>query len=142
MSLVVTKQKKDIKNIIYLNSIDELNYIKEKDKYIEVGATTPLRKFELIIKKYYPDFNRILKRYGSVQIRDVATLAGNIATASPIGDSLPLLLSLEASIAIESFNKKMVIPLKRFFYWLSKNKVKKRTVYKVNKNSNIQEEYL
>jgi len=48
MSLIVTKQKKDIKNIIYLNSIDELNYIKEKNKYIEVGATTPLSKFELL----------------------------------------------------------------------------------------------
>ena len=47
MSLIVTKQKKDIKNIIYLNSIDELNYIKEKVNYIEVGATTPLSKFEL-----------------------------------------------------------------------------------------------
>ena len=115
MSLVVTKQKKDIKNIIYLNSIDELNYIKEKAKYIEVGATTPLIEFESIIKKYYPDFNRILKRYGSVQIRNVATLAGNIATASPIGDSLPLLLSLDAIIYIESFNKKIVVPLNNFF---------------------------
>jgi len=125
MSLVVTKQKKDIKNIIYLNSIDELNYIKEKDKYIEVGATTPLIKFELIIKKYYPDFNRILKRYGSVQIRNVATLAGNMATASPIGDSLPLLLSLDASIYIESFNKKMVVPINDFFNGYRKTKLKK-----------------
>jgi xanthine dehydrogenase small subunit len=125
MSLVVTKQKKDIKNIIYLNSIDELNYINEKDKYIEVGATTPLIKFELIIKKYYPDFNRILKRYGSVQIRNVATLAGNMATASPIGDSLPLLLSLDASITIESFNRKIIIPLKDFFIGYRKTKLKK-----------------
>ena len=125
MSLVVTKQKKDIKNIIYLNSIDELNYIKEQDKYIEVGAATPLTKFEFIIKKYYPDFNRILKRYGSVQIRNVATLGGNMATASPIGDSLPLLLSLDASITIESFNKKMVMPLKDFFIGYRKTKLKK-----------------
>ena len=125
MSLIVTKQKKDIKNIIYLNSIDELNYIKEKVNYIEVGATTPLSKFELIIKKYYPDFDRILKRYGSVQIRNVATLAGNIATASPIGDSLPLLLSLNASISIESFNKKMTIPLKDFFIGYRKTKLRK-----------------
>ena len=125
MSLIVTKQKKDLDNIIYLNSIDELNYIKEKDKYIEVGAATPLRKFEFIIKKYYPDFNRMLKRYGSVQIRNVATLAGNIATASPIGDSLPLLLSLDASITIESFNKKMVLPLKDFFIGYRKTKLKK-----------------
>jgi len=125
ISLVVTKQKKDIKNIIYLNSIDELNYIKEKDKYIEVGATTPLIKFQFIIKKYYPDFNRILKRYGSVQIRNVATLAGNMATASPIGDSLPVLLSLNASITIEGFNKKTVIPLKDFFIGYRKTKLKK-----------------
>ena len=125
MSLIVTKQKKDLNNIIYLNSIDELNYIKENYKYIEVGATTPLRQFELFIDKYYSDFNTILKRYGSVQIRNVATMAGNIATASPIGDSLPLLLSLDASIVVESFNKKTILPLKNFFISYRKTKLKK-----------------
>lgn len=125
MSLIVTKQKKDLENIIYLNSIDELNYIKENNKYIEVGATTPLRTFELFIKKYYSDFNIILKRYGSVQIRNVATMAGNIATASPIGDTLPLLLSLDASIVIESFNKKTILPLRNFFISYRKTKLKK-----------------
>ena len=125
MSLIVTKQKKDLNNIIYLNSINELNYIKENYKYIEVGATTPLRQFELFIDKYYSDFNTILKRYGSVQIRNVATMAGNIATASPIGDSLPLLLSLDASIVVESFNKKTILPLKNFFISYRKTKLKK-----------------
>ena len=125
ISLIVTKQKKDIKNIIYLNSIEELNYIKESKKYIEVGATTPLRKFELFIKKYYSDFNTILKRYGSVQIRNVATIAGNIATASPIGDTLPLLLSLDASISIDSFNTKKILPLNDFFISYRKTKLKK-----------------
>ena len=125
MSLIVTKQKKDLNNIIYLNSIDELNYIKENYKYIEVGATTSLRQFELFIKKYYSDFNIILKRYGSVQIRNVATMAGNIVTASPIGDSLPLLLSLDASIVVESFNKKTILPLKNFFIGYRKTKLKK-----------------
>jgi xanthine dehydrogenase small subunit len=125
MSLVVTKQRKDLENIIYLNSIDELNYIKENNKYIEVGATTSLRSFEQFIKKYYSDFNTILKRYGSVQIRNVATIAGNIATASPIGDSLPLLLSLDASIVLESFDKKIILPLKNFFISYRKTRLKK-----------------
>ncbi len=125
MSLIVTKQKKDLDNIVYLSSINELNYIKENYKYIEVGATTSLRQFELFIKKYYSDFNIILKRYGSVQIRNVATMAGNIATASPIGDSLPLLLSLDASIVIESFNKKTILPLENFFIGYRKTKLKK-----------------
>jgi xanthine dehydrogenase small subunit len=125
MSLVVTKQRKDLENILYLNSIDELNYIKENNKYIEVGATTSLRSFEQFIKKYYSDFNTILKRYGSVQIRNVATIAGNIATASPIGDSLPLLLSLDASIVLESFDKKIILPLKNFFISYRKTRLKK-----------------
>ena len=125
MSLIVTKEKKDIDNIIYLNSIDELNYIKENSAYIEVGATTSLRKFESFIKKYYADFHTILKRYGSIQIRNVATIAGNIATASPIGDTLPLLLSLDARVVLQNLNKITVLPLKNFFIGYRKTKLKK-----------------
>ena len=66
-----------------MNSIKELNYIKNNNRYIEVGATTSLIEFENYIQKHYPDFANILKRYGSVQIRNVGTIAGNIATASP-----------------------------------------------------------
>ena len=125
LSLLVTKERKDIDSIIYMNSINELNYIKNNKKYIEVGATTPLIKFENYIQKYYPDFNSILKRYGSVQIRSVATLAGNIATASPIGDTLPLLLSLEAKVVLKSIKKTKIIELNDFFLGYRKTKLKK-----------------
>ena len=124
LSLVVTKERKDINSIIYMNSIKELNYIKNENKYIEVGATTPLTKFELYIKKYYPDFNKILKRYGSTQIRNVATIAGNIATASPIGDTLPLLLALNSQIVIKSIKKTKIIPINDFFISYRKTKLK------------------
>ena len=125
LSLKVTKERKEIESIIYMNSIDELNYIKNTNKYIEVGATTPLIKFENYIQKYYPDFNSILKRYGSVQIRNVATIAGNIATASPIGDTLPLLLSLDSKVVLTSIKKTKVIPLNNFFLDYRKTKLKK-----------------
>ena len=126
LSLIVTKERKDIDNIIYLNSINELNFIEEKNEHIVVGAATSLREFELFIKKYYPDFTVILKRYGSVQIRNVGTIAGNIATASPIGDTLPLLLSLDAKVVLQSLNKKTILPLKNFFISYRKTKLKKR----------------
>ena len=125
LSLVVTKERKDINTLIYMNSISELNYIKNNNKYIEVGAATPLIDFESYIEKYYPDFTAILKRYGSVQIRNVATIAGNIATASPIGDTLPLLLSLDAKVVLKSIKKNKIIPLNDFFIDYRKTKLKK-----------------
>jgi len=125
LSLVVTKERKDLNSVIYMNSINELNYIKNNNQYIEVGATTPLIEFESYIEKYYPDFTAILKRYGSVQIRNVATVAGNIATASPIGDTLPLLLSLDAKVVLRSIKKTKIISLNDFFIDYRKTKLKK-----------------
>ena len=125
LSLIVTKERKDIDSIIYMNSIRELNYIKNNNKYIEVGASTSLIELENYIKKYYPDFTKILKRYGSPQIRNVATLAGNIATASPIGDCLPLLLSLNAQVVLQDLKKTKILFLDDFFISYRKTKLKK-----------------
>ena len=125
LSLSVTKERKDISSIIYMNSISELNYIKNNNKYIEVGASTPLIELESYIKKYYPDFTKILKRYGSPQIRNVATMAGNIATASPIGDCLPLLLSLNAKVVLQDLKKTKILFLDNFFTSYRKTKLKR-----------------
>ena len=125
LSLGVTKERKDINSVIYMNSINDLNYIKINNKYIEVGASTPLVDVESCIKKYYPDFTQILRRYGSIQIRNVATVAGNIATASPIGDCLPLLLSLKAQIVLQGIKKSKVLFLDKFFISYRKTKLKK-----------------
>ena len=125
VSLIVTKERKDLNSLIYMNSINELNYIKENNSYIEVGATTPLINFESFVKKYFPDFSQILKRYGSVQIRNICTIAGNIATASPIGDTLPLLLVLDSQIVIKDKSKTQILPLNGFFIGYRKTKLKK-----------------
>ena len=102
LSLMVTKRRQEIKDIISLNYIKELNFIKIINNEINIGATTPLIQVEKFILKYYPDFHNILRRYGSVQIRNVGTIGGNIATASPIGDTLPLLISLNSRILIQT----------------------------------------
>ena len=125
LSLSVTKERKDISSVIYMNSISELNYIKNNKEYIEVGGSTPLIELESYIKKYYPDFTKILKRYGSPQIRNVATVAGNIATASPIGDCLPLLLSLNAQVVLQGVKKTKILFLDNFFISYRKTKLKK-----------------
>jgi len=125
LSLNITKERKDINSIVYMNSISELNYITNNNKYIEVGASTPLIDLEYYIKKYYPDFAKILRRYGSPQIRNVGTVAGNIATASPIGDCLPLLLSLNAQVILQDLTKTQTLFLDNFFINYRKTKLKK-----------------
>jgi len=125
LSLEVTKLRKTINSIIYIGSIKDLNYIKKYENYIEVGSSTPLIEFENIIKKHYLDFYEILLRYGSNQIRNVATIGGNIVTASPIGDTLPLLLSLKAKLVIGNYKNDTIVPLNGFFTSYRKTKLKK-----------------
>jgi len=125
LSLEVTKLRGEIKSIISLNSVKELKFVKKNKNYIEVGAGVSLYNFQNIIKSYYLDFYNILKRYGSVQIRNVGTVSGNIATASPIGDTLPLLLSLDTVIKIQTKNTLKIIPLDQFFISYRKTKLKK-----------------
>tara|TARA_B100000029_G_scaffold511811_1_gene606815 strand:- start:2 stop:1444 length:1443 start_codon:yes stop_codon:yes gene_type:complete len=125
VSLKITKELKTLKSIISISSIKELNFFKINKNFIEIGSSTPLIDFQEIIKEYYNDFYEILLRYGSVQIRNVATIGGNIATASPIGDTLPLLLSLNAKIIIESINNKKTVPLNKFFISYRKTILKK-----------------
>tara|TARA_S200000501_G_C20858496_1_gene758664 strand:+ start:635 stop:2071 length:1437 start_codon:yes stop_codon:yes gene_type:complete len=125
LSLEVTKLRKELKTIISLNSIEKLNFIKKSKSLIEIGATTSLIDFQNFIKKYFLDFYDILKRYGSLQIRNVGTIAGNIATASPIGDTLPLLLTLDTKIVIQGLKQKKILTLNDFFISYRKTKLKK-----------------
>ncbi len=105
VGLTVTKERKDINSIIFINSVNELNYIRKNNKYIEIGATTPLSTISNFIGKHYKDFASVLKRYGSLAIRNQATMAGNLGTASPIGDTLPLLLALDSKVVLEGKKK-------------------------------------
>ena len=123
VGLTITKERKNINSIIFINSVDELNYIKKNNKYIEIGAATPLAKISNFIRKYYQDFASILDRYGSLAIRNQATIAGNLGTASPIGDTLPMLMVLDSKIVLEG-KKKKVIPINSFFLSYRKTKLK------------------
>ena len=59
-----------------------------------------------------------------MQIRNVATIAGNIATASPIGDNLPLLLALDSKIVLQGIKKTKILPINDFFINYRKTKLK------------------
>ena len=68
-------------------------------------------------------------RYGSTQIRNVASIGGNLGSASPIGDSLPALLALNAKLILQSKNQRL-LDIKDFFKAYRKTALKNKEFIK------------
>ena len=129
LALEVTKQNKDINSLIYLGNNKDLNYIAIKNNYLHVGAATPINDLIPILKNIYPSFADMYYRYGSIQIRNVATIGGNLASASPIGDSSPALLALNSSLLIQGKIQREV-HINKFFKSYRKTALKNKEFIK------------
>ena len=129
IALEVTKKNNNINSLIYLRNNKDLNYIKIKENYINIGSATPINKIIPILKKYYPSFADMFDRYGSTQIRNVASIGGNLGSASPIGDSLPALLALNAKLILQSKNQRL-LDIKDFFKAYRKTALKNKEFIK------------
>ena len=105
MALLKTKYQKDLGDILDLSHVEELKKIKKYHTYWEIGAGVNVEDLRLVMREEWPDFKSILDVFGSNQIRSVATLGGNIASASPIGDLLPLLIVHQSQIIIQKKNQ-------------------------------------
>ncbi|MBC8527120.1 MAG: FAD binding domain-containing protein [Candidatus Cloacimonetes bacterium] len=110
-------QKADV--IINLSEITELNEIFPNENYIYIGSAIPISKIiqDQVINKHFPIMIQALKTIGSPQIRNRATLGGNLANASPAGDSIPPLMVLEAKISVQNLfdDSSRKIPITEFF---------------------------
>lgn len=115
VGLWVTKNLLDIKKICFVGQIDEMSKINTSKTSYTVGASVTIEELRQLLKKKYPDFSELLRRYGSMQVRNAATLGGNIANGSPIGDSPPALIALGASIILNQGGKHRKIPIENFF---------------------------
>ena len=115
VGLWVTKQYRELPIIIYIGNVTELNHIDEEQDRLQVGASVSLTDAFAVLEKYYPDLNEIIRRFASPPIRNAATLCGNIANASPIGDTMPALISLGATLVLRRGDKVRELPLDEFY---------------------------
>src|SRR5207248_9935558 len=76
--------------------------IKEANGALAIGANVRWTQLEAYTRERWPEFYRLIIRFGSPQIRNLATLAGNVANGSPIADALPLLYVMEAEVELLS----------------------------------------
>ena len=115
VGLWVTKHFSDLGQTAFLNRIPELRGISETDDEIHVGAMTTLTELLETMKTRYPSFATLIKRYGSTQVRNAATIGGNIANGSPIGDGSPALIALDATLHLRKGSKTRQMPIADYF---------------------------
>jgi carbon-monoxide dehydrogenase medium subunit len=117
--LVEMKERKtNPKCLISIKGIPGLDYIEcDEKKGLKIGALTTIRQIETsrLIREKFPPLFESVRVLGSIQVRNLATIGGNICRASPCSDTVPPLLALDASVKLQSPSEERVLPLKDFF---------------------------
>ena len=115
VGLWVTKDLRDLHPVAFLHQVGDLAEIDESAEQVAIGAMVSIEALRLWADDHHPSFASMLKRYGSTQVRMAATLGGNIANGSPIGDSAPALIALGASLRLRQGAARRTIRLEDFF---------------------------
>jgi len=115
VGLWVTKRLAVLEAIIALGRVAELQQITDHGDAIEIGAAVRYAQAFDALAEIQPDIGEVLRRLGSVQVRNVGTIGGNIANGSPIGDSIPLLIALGAKLVLHRGGMRRVLTLEDYF---------------------------
>lgn len=115
VGLMITKQHRDLPHVAYVGKVAELKEIKESRDSLEIGAAVTYAEAYGALAGIHPDIGELLRRLGALQVRATGTLAGNIANGSPIGDSMPVLLALGASLTLQKASRARQVPLEDFY---------------------------
>ena len=115
VGLWVTKQHRVLKTIVTLDAVRDMAAIEEVDGTLRIGAAAVYEDTLSRLAAHYPDFGILLRRLGSRQIRNRGTFGGNIGNGSPIGDTPPLLIALDAMLVLRRGATERVIPVADFF---------------------------
>ena len=115
LGLVVGKERRPLETVIHLANVPELRRIERTDSHVEIGAALPYSDALPLIAEEFPALAALLRRLGSRQIRNLGTFGGNCATASPIGDTLPCLIALDATLVLRCGDHSREVPVEAFF---------------------------
>lgn len=112
LGVVHNKRKITLNKLLSLHLIPELYEMNINQNTVTIGARVTLTEFRHLIKDKCPELANYLDVFASPQIKNIATVVGNIANASPIGDTPPALLALNATVLINGSSE---VPLSKFF---------------------------
>jgi xanthine dehydrogenase small subunit len=115
VGLWITKRLRDLREIIWLGRVAELDAIEAGTDALRIGARATLQHAAPHLAALHPDLGELMRRFGSRQVRESGTVGGNIANGSPIGDLAPALIALGARVELKRGGATRVLPLEDFF---------------------------
>lgn len=115
VGLWITKQHRLLQTVISLDGVDTLTTITHEKDGLRIGAMVRYSDAWRVLQDLHPDLGELIRRLGSVQVRNSGTIGGNIANGSPIGDTPPPLIALGATLTLASAEGQRTIDLEDFF---------------------------
>ncbi len=115
LNLEITQSMKEFSHLVSVNRVPELKSISDSGSNLEIGAAVSYEDASSILIRYWPDLDSFLQRFASLPIKNWATIGGNIANASPIGDMPPVLIALDAKLKLRKGSNVRIINLEEFF---------------------------
>lgn len=115
LALETTQNLVAERTLIHTKHVNELRVLADTPTELIIGAAVTYTEAQDLLSQYFPAFSRVIDRLGSMQIRNQATIGGNLANASPIGDCAPILLALNARVRLYSDQGLREVELSQFF---------------------------
>ena len=115
VGLWVTKQLRDLPEVAFLHACADLQRIERDGDRLRIGAGVTIAALRKAVAGTHPAFAELLRRFASEQVRQAATVGGNIANGSPIGDTPPALIAMGALLHLRKGETRREIPLEDFF---------------------------
>ncbi len=115
VGLWVTKELRTIDKLIFIDGINELRSIDEGEDGVRIGAAVRYAEAHVVFSRLHPELGELTRRFAGLQVRNAATIGGNIANGSPIGDGPPAFIALGAELTLRSTAGRRTMPLEEYF---------------------------
>ena len=115
VGLQFSKERRHSAVTISTSHVRELRHVTDTANALHIGAAVTITQALPPCERAWPRLGAVMRRFGSAQIRNVATVAGNLANASPIGDLAPCLMALGAELDLAGPDGERRMPLGAFF---------------------------
>ena len=122
IGLWTNKQFRPLPLLIHVGAVAALKTVEEADGVLRIGAGAALEDAWAALAARLPELREMWLRFASPPVRHAGTMGGNVANGSPIGDSAPVLLALDARVVLRHDAQERTLPLDDFYLGYMRNR--------------------